>query len=245
MSPPRLYINQPLTDNASLLIEGSEARYMGRALRLRPGDPIVVFNGEGGQFPAVIEMIDKGNARLLLGSHDNVNVESPLAIHLLHGLCRGERMDLVVQKASELGVRSITPLVTERSVVRLDDRRATKRRDHWRGVAASACEQCGRNLLPEILQPVAMQHWLDGHAANEALRLNFVPGSTKSLKSHGPPGGPVTVLIGPEGGLSDMELELADAHGFQRIVLGPRVLRTETAAIAVISALQTLYGDLA
>ncbi len=244
MSPPRLHVHQPLAENASLLLEDGAARYIGRVLRLRPGDDLVVFDGRGGEFPAVIEAIDKQGVKLAVGPHANIDIESPLAVHLLQGLCRGERMDLVVQKATELGVQSITPLVTERTVVKLVKKRAEKRVDHWRSIAISASEQCGRNILPKIAEPVAFRTWLGQHAGDTGKRVNLVPGAVAGVKALSLKSKEITLLVGPEGGLSDVENELADSVGFERIGFGPRILRTETAAIAVLSALQCLYGDL-
>ena len=245
MSRTRLYTEGPLQTGAELELSDDRARYLGRVLRLRPADELVVFDGHGGEYRAVIGSISKGTVRIAVGQHVDADQESPLAIHLLQGLSRGERMDFVMQKATELGVRRITPVVTEYSLVKLDDERAAKRIHHFRGVTVSACEQSGRNVLPVIDTPIAFREWLGKHHGAEDPRLVLKPGAKQTLKSAtvAPPA--ITVLIGPEGGLSEAEYGLAEATGFQTIGMGPRVLRTETAALAVISALQALYGDLA
>jgi 16S rRNA (uracil1498-N3)-methyltransferase len=154
-------------------------------------------------------------------------------------------MDFVVQKSTELGVRRITPVSSEYSVVRLDEKRTEKRVHHWRGIAASACEQCGRNTLPVIDPPVSLRNWLGEHRNNEGMRLILRPGSGTSLKSVDVSDNRLTVLVGPEGGFSDAEYDLAAATGFESAGLGPRVLRTETAALAVLTVLQSIHGDLA
>lgn len=245
MSPTRLYTEGPLQAGAELELGNDQARYIGRVLRLRPDDEMVLFDGRGGEHRAVIRSISKSTVRVAVGPHVDADVESPLAIHLLQGISRGERMDFVMQKATELGVRRITPLITAYSVVKLDDKRVAKRLQHWRGVAVSACEQSGRNALPVIDPPMAFREWLGEYHGAEDTRLVLKPGAKRTLKSVTVATRVLTALIGPEGGLSDAEYELAEATGFQAVGLGPRVLRTETAALAVISAMQALYGDLA
>jgi len=244
MSPTRLYIDQDLQADADLELRGDRARYIGRVLRLQPEDELLVFNGKGGEYPAVIRSISKHTVGLTLGKHDDNGLESPLSIHLLQGISRGERMDFVMQKATELGVTRITPLITEYSVVRLDSKRASKRATHWRGIVASASEQCGRNRLPDIDEPIPFRNWLGENTESSSCRLLLQPGAAESLSSIDSKETTVTLLIGPEGGFSDAEYELGGATGFQAVSLGPRVLRTETAAVAALTALQVLAGDL-
>ena len=172
-----------------------------------------------------------------------VSTESALDIHLLQGLSKGDRMDIVVQKATELGVSTITPLVTEFSVVRLNQERAEKRQQRWRSIAIGACEQCGRNRVPEVRSPQTFQHWIDACSANDPTTLMLQPGAAKTLRSVDIAGQSLRLLIGPEGGFSDAEAELASQRGVIAVQLGPRVLRTETAALAALSALQSLHGD--
>ncbi len=174
--------------------------------------------------------------------------ESPLRITLAQGISRGERMDYTLQKSVELGVSRIIPLSTERCGVKFDAKRAAKRLQHWQGVIISACEQSGRNDIPEILPTISLHAWLDAHRVpcqqQEALRLLLHPRATQSLRQLTPPTGEISLLIGPEGGLSDNEIDMATQCGFEGIQLGPRVLRTETAGVAALAALQSYWGDL-
>lgn len=245
MSPTRLYIESDLSENSEFELTGDRARYIGRVLRLAPDDEVTLFDGRGSEYPATILSIGKNSARLLISECVSRNVESSLAIHLLQGLSRGERMDFVMQKATELGVRRITPVITEFSVVKLEPKRAEKRLQHWRSIGASACEQSGRNILPLVDAPQALRNWLGENIEAPGMRLILKPGGENSLRSVDKDVQQVVLLIGPEGGFSDSEYELAKSTGFCAIGFGPRILRTETAAMAAITALQTLYGDLA
>lgn len=245
MSRTRLHIESPLSANSELDLDDKAARYVGRVLRLAPGDHLTLFDGRGGEYEATITALNRNGATVAVGEHSARDAESPFAIHLLQGISRGERMDFVMQKATELGVRKITPLITEYTVVKLDAKRAEKRRQHWRGIVASACEQSGRNSLPEISSPQPLRSWLGENVDTSGTRLILKPGGDGSLKSVGDEVQPVILLIGPEGGFSSHEYELAEATGFREIGFGKRVLRTETAALAAIASLQTLYGDLA
>jgi len=245
MSRTRLYIEEALRAGSELGLTGNRARYIGRVLRLRTNDELTLFDGRGGEYRASVRSLSKNDAILSVAEHVDLDVESPLHIHLLQALSRGERMDFVVQKSTELGVRRITPVNSEYSVVRLDEKRTEKRVHHWRGIAASACEQCGRNTLPDIDSPVSLRNWLGDHRDDDGTRLILRPASGTSLKSVDVSGNRLTVLVGPEGGFSDAEYDLAAATGFESAGLGPRVLRTETAALAVLAALQSMFGDLA
>jgi len=244
MSRTRLYTDTDLCPGAELTLEGGPARYLGRVLRLRVGDELTLFNGRGGEYPAVLQSLDKASVTVALGEFVDREAESSCEIHLLQGLARGERMDLVVQKCTELGVRRITPLSTDHGVVRLDGKRARKRVEHWRGIAASACEQCGRNRLPEIDEPTGLRDWLGQNFEQKTRRLILRPGTATPIGAIAAGSSALVLLIGPEGGFSESEYELADATGFEPVALGPRILRTETAAIAAVAALQVLFGDM-
>jgi len=241
----RLFVSGQLINGAELLIEGDRARYLGRVLRLRVGDEIRVFNGEGPEWSATIGGMTKNTATLQIGESFEAGTESPLKIHLVQGISRGERMDFVVQKATELGVKRITPVLTEYGVVKLDQARAEKRRDHWESVAASACEQSGRTRLPLIDTPMRLKDWFGNKPAAVDAELVLMPGAATSLTAIDTPTTKVCLLIGPEGGFSDMEYEDASIAGFSAVSMGPRVLRTETAAVAALSVLQSRWGDLA
>ena len=244
MSRVRVHIDSPLAGTSEFRLTGDPARYVGRALRLGPDDKLVLFDGRGGEYEATILSLDKNSVTVTVGERVERNVESPLAIHLLQGVSRGERMDFVVQKTTELGVQRITPVITEYSVVKLEAKRAEKRLNHWRGVAASACEQSGRNVLPIIDAPQPLRAWLGEHYETPGTRLIMKPGGKNSIDSVDPKGANLILLIGPEGGFSDAEYELAEVAGFKAIGFGNRILRTETAAVAAIAVLQALYGDL-
>ena len=244
MSRTRLHIESPLAANSELDLDEKAARYVGRVLRLAPGDSLVLFDGRGGEYQATIIALSRNKATVAVGEHSTRDVESPFAIHLLQGISRGERMDFVMQKATELGVRKITPLITDHTVVKLQAKRAETRLHHWQGIVASACEQSGRNVLPEVSSPQPFRSWLGENVDAGGTRLILKPGGDGSLKSVGDEVQSVILLIGPEGGFSSQEYELAEATGFREIGFGKRVLRTETAALAAIASLQTLYGDL-
>jgi len=237
----RLYLRVPLQDGARLQLDEERAHYVRNVLRLKKGDELVVFNGEGGEFPAVLREVHRDGVSVELGELIRRDVESPLTTHLGLGVSRGERMDLAIQKAVELGVSEITPLLTERCVVHLDEVRREQRRRHWQKVAQSACEQCGRNWLPKIHEPIKLETWV---VRREGLSLFLHPHGGKHLRELTRPVGQVCLLSGPEGGFSEGERLLAMDAGFVPLCLGPRILRTETAALAALAAIQTLWGDL-
>jgi len=245
MSRTRLYIDNPLSPNSRFELTGDPAHYVGRVLRLGPNDRLTLFDGRGGEYPATIMSLGKNNVTVSVGEHIDRNAESNLAIHLLQGISRGDRMDIVVQKATELGVQRITPVITEYSVVRLEPKRAEKRLHHWRGIAASACEQSGRNILPLIDLPQPLRNWLGENLPAPGERLILRPGGENSIKTVDSDARDLILLIGPEGGFSNPEYELAESTGFTAVGLGERILRTETAAVAAIAALQAFFGDLA
>lgn len=240
----RLYIPDALIPGANLELDDERFRYAARVLRLRAGDELTVFNGSGGEFMAVIAEVSRRTIVLSVGAHRERDVESPLQVNLVQGVSRGERMDLVVQKATELGVQRVTPVLTERSVVRLEGDKSGKRREHWEKVAQSACEQCGRNVVPVIDEPQPFASWLASAGASDAQRAVLRPGGEQTLAGLNCQAKRWQLLIGPEGGLAKAELEHAKEAGFVPCALGPRVLRTETAALAALVILQDRFGDL-
>ncbi|WP_226686051.1 16S rRNA (uracil(1498)-N(3))-methyltransferase [Stutzerimonas stutzeri] len=233
----RFFIDAPLSLGRHPLPEAS-AHYISRVLRLSAGSAVQLFDGSGSEFRG--ELLEVGKKSVIVELHERVTgmPESPLRIHLGQGLSRGERMDWAIQKATELGVTQITPIVSERCEVRLSDERADKRLAHWRQIAISACEQCGRSVLPVIHSPVCLRDWLPVEAD---LKLVLHP-VAEPLTSHARPQ-TLAFLIGPEGGLSESEVEQAANQGFQPARLGPRVLRTETAPVVALSVAQQLWGD--
>lgn len=237
MRDTRIYHAAPLADDVKFDLEPGAARHLVRVLRLREGDAFTAFDGSGAEWPAVLV----GNGQARTGQARVRPTESPLSVTLVQGVSRGERMDWTLQKAVELGVSRVVPVVAERTTVRLSGERAAKRAAHWHGVMVAACEQSGRNRVPTLdpVQPLA--DWL-GTMKAPALVLD--PAATQGLKdfaSHVPC---FTLLVGPEGGFSDRELAAARDAGCTGVRLGPRVLRTETAGVAALAALQALYGDL-
>ncbi|MEK6748879.1 MAG: 16S rRNA (uracil(1498)-N(3))-methyltransferase [Pseudomonadota bacterium] len=244
MRRPRIYTPQPLTSGTELALEESPARHLVRVLRLQRGAEVSVFNGRGGEYSAVIERIERDEVRVRVGAHVERELESPLSIWLGQGISRGDRMDYTLQKAVEMGVGAVFPLAMERSVVKLAGERADKRMQHWQGVVNAACEQCGRNTVPQVHAPQLLTQW--GEALpKHAQRLMLLPGSVQRLRDialdvHRP----VALLIGPEGGMSEQESAIARAAQFIPVSLGPRILRTETASIAALAALQLRCGDL-
>ena len=225
-------------------LDADRSRYLTRVLRLRGGDSLLVFNGGGDEFSATMLNAGKNSATLRIDEQTVAQTESKLRVHLVQAVSRGERMDFVVQKATELGVKRITPVLTEYGVVKLDSGRAEKRRDHWQKVAASACEQCGRVRLPLVEAPVTLKEWFGNAPANVDAQLILKPGAAMPLAAISAPPTKVCLLIGPEGGFSDNEYEDAEVVGFRPVAIGPRILRTETAAIAALAILQSLWGDL-
>lgn len=245
MRIPRIYRPGPLAAGQEIELDGQAAVHLSKVLRLRAGDGLRLFNGEGGEFAATLLAVGRRTARIGVTEFVAREVESPLRLVLAQGVSRGERMDYTVQKAVELGVAHIQPLATTRTVVNLDGERREKRRAHWQGVVVAACEQSGRNRLPAVAEVATLEAWLQGQGGTPGLRLVLHHRATRSLADLPLPTGPVTLLIGPEGGLAPAEIEAAQAAGFQPLCLGPRVLRTETAGVAALAVLQWLWGDFA
>ena len=242
---PRFYCPPPLPLGGSFDLPPDAAHHAARVLRLRGGNRVEIFDGLGNECHGVIAEL--GGKRVVVGEITAVNAdrESPLPVMLAQALSSSEKMDWVIQKATELGVTEIQPLDTERSVARLSAERAAKRLEHWRQVAISACEQCGRNVLPEIHAPLDIMAWLQQGLAQQPPAAKFIllPQGAASLHSQPKPQGKVVLLIGAEGGFTQAESDSALRCGFTPIRLGARVLRTETAAVAGLAALQTLWGD--
>ena len=244
MPHTRLFVDTRLATGSEVSLDADRARYLGRVLRLKSGDELSVFNGDDGEFAATVIGLGKASASVRLGPAVGSAAESPLRAHLVQGISRGERMDYVVQKATELGVKRITPVLTRYGVVKLDGQRAGKRREHWQSIAESACEQSGRIRPPLVDAPVSLNAWFGARPAGADLDLVLHPGAAAPLTSLPAPQTKVCLLIGPEGGLSDSEYEDAAAAGFRAVSLGPRILRTETAAAAALAVAQSLWGDL-
>ena len=238
---PRIFSPEALRGASLIVLDPVGSRHLREALRMRLGDPLIVFDGQGGEYAASIAQIDRQQVSLKLGEHRDISRESSLFISLAQGISRGERMDYTIQKAVELGVNRIVPLATDRSTVKLDDERARKRGEHWSGIMRHAAEQSGRTGLPvlEEVRTVVL------HATQEqaSLRLMLDPGAEISLMEL-PAASAISLAIGPEGGFSATEREILVAAGYQRVRLGPRVLRTETAALVAIALLQAKFGDL-
>ena len=237
----RVHVAGPLVCGERVRLQGSAASHITRVLRLRVGAALIVFDGNGGEYQGSIDKAHGGEVLVAVGARAETERESPLALTLAQGISRGERMDLVVQKATELGVTHLVPLLTERSVVRLTAQQSDRKVNHWRAIAIAACEQCGRNRVPGIAAPQGYREFLRSVPAG--MRVLLSPGGGVTLKDLARPDGAVTVLIGPEGGLTDEEEQAAVAAGFTAVRLGPRVLRTETAAIAALALLQREFGD--
>lgn len=239
----RIHVDVSLMAGAELTLPAQAGEHVARVLRLVAGDPLTLFNGDGNDYPSTIERTGKREVVVRVTAGQPAGTESPLRLTLAQAVARGEKMDLIMQKATELGVVRIVPLLTERSEVKLDAARAEKRLAHWRSVVASACEQSGRARLPEVLGAQPLQTWLDQLADDGALRLALLPDGTRNARDlrFGPAGG--TLVIGPEGGLGERDIQALTAHGFAGLRLGPRILRTETAGMAALAALQALHGD--
>lgn len=240
----RVHVDAPLSAGAQVALPEDAAAHLSRVLRLREGDACVLFNGDGHDYDAQLTGIGKREVLAQVSGARLVDNESPLHITLLQGIARGEKMDLILQKATELGVTAVLPVDSERSEVKLSGERLHKRLAHWRGVVVSACEQSGRARVPEVAEPQALLAAASALPAG-ALRLLLDPQGTHSLKSLSPPAsGQLVIAIGPEGGWSPRDRQALETNGFQGLRLGPRVLRTETAGLAAIAAVQAQLGDL-
>lgn len=242
MNLPRFYCRAALSPGAHLELPEPVARHAVRVLRMAPGASLVLFDGRGGEYTARIERIERDRVHVELGAWRDVEREAPLSVALVQALQAGDKMDFTIQKAVELGIREIVPVESRRSVMRLAGERAAKRVAHWQGVAASACEQCGRNQVPMVSPLEKLENWLARPVRPGTLRLMLAPDAAVSLSAL-VPATDIQLLIGAEGGLDPLEMAAAQQAGFQAVRLGPRVLRTETAGLAALAALQTLWGD--
>ena len=241
----RIHLALPLAVDARLELPEAAARHVAQVLRMRAGELLTLFNGAGGEYGAVIESVDRRAVSVRVEDFHEAERESALALTLAQCVSRGERMDYSLQKAVELGVAAVVPLLSARGVVKLDGERWEKKLEHWRGVMVSACEQSGRTRIPALAPVQKLETWLgSSKGMGEGARLVLAPGAAHSLREL-PAAHAATLLVGPEGGLADEEAALAVRHGFTAIRLGPRVLRTETAGVAALAALQALWGDLA
>jgi 16S rRNA (uracil1498-N3)-methyltransferase len=238
----RVYLNAPLECGTRATLSGSAAAHLTRVLRLKAGDPVTLFNGGAREFEATLVQAHAGVVTVEVGAAHEVDRESPLSLTLVQGVSRSERMDLTVQKATELGVTRLVPVLTERSVVKLDGAQAARKLEHWRAIAIAACEQSGRNRPPEVRPPVSYREFI-GSQLEIATRLLLAPLASLRIADVPRPAAGVMVLIGPEGGLSAPEQAQALEAGFIGVRLGPRVLRTETAALAALTLLQREFGD--
>lgn len=244
MPIPRIYSEAPLKPGAGLSLPPGSAAHVVRVLRLGAGDAITLFDGTGTDFPARIASAGRRGVTVDVAEGHPVRRESPLRIELMQGICRGARMDTVLQKATELGVAALRPVSTARTVVRLDEARTPARVSHWRGVVISACEQSGRSVVPRLDPPLELDVAL-ASLPGDALRLMLDPAGPGGVPAGLGQAGSVVLLVGPEGGLAPGEIQLARDAGFRPLGLGPRILRTETAPLAALAILQYLAGDLA
>ena len=240
MPLPRIHCDQRLGPGAQFTLAPEAAQHVGRALRLKTGDAITVFDGRGGEYEAAIQRIDKDRVDVKVGAYRDVDTEPRIRVGLIQGLPEADKMDWIIQKSVELGVAWIQPIVCDRSVVRLSGERAARREAHWRRVAVAACEQCGRNRIPDVRPTLGFQSWIAVPATIR--RWMLVPDGTP-VAAMPAPDGPLELLVGPEGGLSERERDLALPRGFETVALGRRMLRTETAPVVAMAAMHALWGD--
>jgi 16S rRNA (uracil1498-N3)-methyltransferase len=240
MQIPRIYQNTPI--DQSIQLSPQAMQHVVKVLRLQSNDPVILFNGDNVEYHGILEIKDKRTAFVNIQEKIFASRESPLKIHLAQGIARGEKMDLIIQKAVELGVHEITPLFTIRCNVKLDQDRMIKRIAHWQQIAISAAEQCGRNQITQINTPLDLPVFVKNVQIEHKFILSHH--SDKSLKTITNDFKTCTLLVGPEGGFSAEELALAQHHHFLPVLLGPRILRTETAALVAVSILQSSCGDL-
>ena len=241
MRIPRIYYPNPIPLEEEFTLTDEAGHHIATVLRLKPNHPIVLFNGDGNEYSAQIISVQRKKVIVEADACLSIAKESPLHLHLGQGVSKGDRMDIVLQKSVELGVSEITPIITERCAVKLDESRWEKKLSQWQKIVIGACEQSGRNTLPVLNTPLTLNQWLASSTVSS--RLVLAPGAEQSLvrqpyNTHG-----YRLLIGPEGGLSEAEIHLANENGYQSVSLGPRILRTETAALSSLSILQAQHGD--
>lgn len=238
----RIYHPDVLSVDSQVTLTDDASNHLINVLRAKVDQPIVLFNGDGNEYGAHLSKITKRKSIATIDSKLSISIESPLNIHLGQGISRGDRMEWVIQKSVELGVSEITPLITERCGVKLNQQRWLKKHEQWQKLIISACEQCGRNVLPTLHQPTVLSEWIQ--QSTNQIRLTLHPRAEQAFRHVSMPASGARLLIGPEGGFSEQEIYQTEQNGFHCIQLGPRVLRTETAAISAISALQAIHGDL-
>lgn len=239
----RIHVEVALSQGTEWPLPAQAAEHVARVLRLSAGAPVTLFNGDGHDYQAIILDVGKREVTVRIESRSAVQNESPLRLTLAQAVVRGEKMDLIVQKATELGVTRIVPLLTERSEIKLDAGRAAKRLAHWQAVVASACEQSGRACVPEVTPALSLSAWLASLPVDQALRLALLPQASQSARELNFTDGSGILVVGPEGGLGERDIAALIAAGFRGLRLGPRILRTETAGLAALAALQALHGD--
>lgn len=238
----RIYYPFELSTDTLVTLTDDATNHLANVLRVKTGQAVVLFNGDGSEYSAELVEVSKRKVVVRIDSKISISIESPLSIHLGQGISRGDRMEWVIQKSVELGVTDITPLITERCGVRLSKQRWSKKHDQWKKLVISACEQCGRNVLPVLHAPSLFADWIN--LSTNQVRLTLHPRAEKAFRHVTMPPAGARLLIGPEGGFSEQEIYQTEQGGFKTIQLGPRILRTETAAITAISALQAIHGDL-
>jgi len=247
MPQHRFYCPEKLALGAIVKLPEAATIHAVRVLRMTVGDQAILFNGDGMDYACELTLVKKNEVFATVNASITVNNESPLNITLLQGISSGDRMDYTIQKAVELGVNHIQPIATERSVVKLSQERAAKRLAHWQNVVHSACEQSGRAVVPQIAEPTPLSHWLAENTHQQQCRILLNPVGAKRLAEIEKPNlktsHEIQLLIGAEGGLSPNEIEMANKNGFQSIILGPRILRTETAALAAMASMHHAWGD--
>lgn len=244
MRIPRICIFETLAPGCVVVLPEQASEHLVRVLRLESGSPLILFNGDGREYRAEIAQFTKRSVSArVLAEHAAEKRESPLELTLAQGIARGEKMDMVLQKATELGITRIVPIITDRTEVKLDAERAARRIAHWQAVIASACEQSGRSRLPSLAAPVRLTTWAASLAGDNGLRLALDPKGDHSPRSL-PAFTQATLVVGPEGGLSDKDFAALDQLDFLGLKLGPRILRTETAGLVAIATLQAIHGDL-
>ncbi|MBD1559857.1 16S rRNA (uracil(1498)-N(3))-methyltransferase [Vibrio sp. S9_S30] len=242
MRIPRIYHPETINELGLVKLSDDAAGHIGRVLRMKEGQHVLLFDGSNAEFPAIISDVSKKNVTVDIQERVETSIESPLNIHLGQVVSRGEKMEFTIQKSVELGVNTITPLISERCGVKLDTKRFEKKLVQWQKIAISACEQCGRNTIPNIRPIMQLEQWCAEQS--DALKLNLHPRAKYSINTLPAPMTRVRLLIGPEGGLSAEEIRMTEEYQFEETLLGPRVLRTETAALTAITALQVRFGDL-
>ncbi|ATG88884.1 16S rRNA (uracil(1498)-N(3))-methyltransferase [Methylomonas koyamae] len=240
MRVSRLYVDVALNVGQQVELNDAAGHYLRTVLRLKRDQDIILFNGRSGEYRCRLDEVSRKRVSVAVEQFIDRSVESPLAVHLGLGISRGDRMDWAVQKAVELGVASLTPLISERCVIKFDDDKKQQRQQHWQGIIQHAAEQSGRTRLPSLNPPCELAEWVDGQSG---LKLFLDPYADQVLSGLNPEGEGVTLLSGPEGGFSDQERQYAKAAGFVPVRMGGRILRSETAVLAALAAVQTLWGD--